>query len=292
MSKPLPKGKFAWKKVMPTEEQILAKKEHAKCGGWILEVDLDYPVKLHKANNGHPLALEKTKIEKEWMSDYQKILEGELGSNQNETKLVLTLQDKRNYVVHYRNLQFYLKEGMILQRVHRTLEFDQECWMRPYNRMNTEFRKQATNEFEKNFYKLMNNSVFGKTMENVQKRDNIKIVRSDKREKIRTLIASPLFSNDLAGFNMHKESVKQDKPFYAGMTILHNNKILMNDFYYNELKRQYDLKFELIYTDTESLLLEVQTNEVYKDMEGSKHLHDTSDYPKDHPFYSSTNETV
>ena len=69
---------------------------------------------------------------------------------------------------------------------------------------------------------------------------------------------------------MHKESVKQDKPFYAGMTILHN-KILMNDFYYNELKRQYGLKFELIYTDTDSLLLEVQTNEVYKDMEGSKH---------------------
>ena len=84
---------------------------------------------------------------------------------------------------------------MILQRVHRTLEFDQECWMRPYNRMNTEFRKQATNEFDKNFYKLMNNSVFGKTMENVQKRDNIKIVRSDKREKIRTLIASPLFAD-------------------------------------------------------------------------------------------------
>lgn len=96
----------------------------------------------------------------------------------------------------------------------------------------------------------MNNPVFGKTMENVQKRDNIKIVRSDKREKIRTLIAPPLFSNDLVGFNMHKESVKQEKPFYAGMMIPHNNKILMNDFYYNELKRQYDLKFELIYTDT------------------------------------------
>ena len=89
----------------------------------------------------------------------------------------------------------------------------------------------------------MNNSVFGKTMENVQKRVNIKIVRSDKREKIHKLIASPLFagctlfSKDLAGFNMHKESVKQDKPVYAGMTILHNNKILMNDFYYSELER-------------------------------------------------------
>lgn len=78
MSKPLPKGKFAWKKVMPTEEQILAKKEHAK-RRWMLEVDLDYPVELHKANNGYPLALEKTKIEKEWMSDYQKNPGGGVG---------------------------------------------------------------------------------------------------------------------------------------------------------------------------------------------------------------------
>lgn len=108
MSKPLLKGKFEWKKMMPTEEQILATKEHAK-HGWILEVDLDYPVELHKVNNGYPLALEKTKIEKEWMSDYHKNLAGELGLNQNETKLVLTLEDKKNYVIHYINLQFYLR---------------------------------------------------------------------------------------------------------------------------------------------------------------------------------------
>ena len=72
-------------------------------------------------------------------------------------KLLLTLQDKNNYVVHYRNLQFYLNQGMKLKRVHRVLEFDQECWMEPYIMMNTEFRKEAKSDFEKNFYKLMNN---------------------------------------------------------------------------------------------------------------------------------------
>ena len=87
----------------------------------------------------------------------------ELGLKQNETKLVLTLQDKKNYVVvHYRNLRFYLNQAMQPKKVHRVLEFDQECWMELYIRMNTKFRKQAKNEFEKNFYKLMNNSVFGK----------------------------------------------------------------------------------------------------------------------------------
>ena len=79
-------------------------------------------------------------------------------------KLLLTLEDKNNYVVHHRNLQFYLKPCMKLKHVHRVLEFEQECRMEPYIRMNTEFRKKAKSDFEKNFYKLMNNSVFGKTM--------------------------------------------------------------------------------------------------------------------------------
>lgn len=202
-------------------------------------MDLDYPVELHKDHNGYPLATEKKKIEKEWMSDYQKKMVDELGLKLNENKLVLMLQDENNYAVHYRNLQFYLKLGMKLKKVHRMLEFGQECWMEPYIRMNTEFRKQATNDFEKNFYKLVNSSVFGKTMENVRKHIDIKIVRSDEAEKILKLIASAFFagsmqfSNNLSGFRIHKESVKLDKPVYAGMTILDNRKILMYDFYYS-----------------------------------------------------------
>ena len=121
------------------------------------------------------------------MSDYQKILIKDLELKLPDTeKLLLTLEDKSNCVVHYRNLQFYLKQGMKLKSVHRVLEFEQECWMEPYIRMNTEFRKKAKSDFEKNFYKLMNNSVFGKTMEN-----RIKIVRSNETDKLRKLVASP-----------------------------------------------------------------------------------------------------
>lgn len=133
--------------------------------------------------------------------------------------------------------------------------------------MNTESRKLAKSEFENSFYKLMNNSVFGKTMENMQERGNIKIVGSDERKKIRKLIASPLFagctlfSNDLAGFKIHKECAKLDKPGYAAMTILDNRKILMYDFCYNELKSHYSHKGELLYTDTDSLLLEIEIDD-------------------------------
>ena len=185
-----------------------------------------------------------------------------------------------------------------LKRVQRVLEFEQECWMEPYIRMNTEFRKKAKSDFEKNFYKLMNNSVFGKTMENLRNRVEIKIVRSNETDKIRKLVASPLysrhvmFSNDLFGIDMRKSKLLLNKPVYTGMTILDNSKILMYYFFYNELKKKYGPKCELLYTDTDSLLLEIETDDVYKDIEKHKNLYDTSDYPKEHPLYSNSNKKV
>jgi len=107
---------------------------------------------------------------------------------------------------------------MKLKRVQRVLEFEQECWMEPYIRMNTEFRKKAKSSIEKNFYKLMNNSIFGKTMENLRNRIDIKIVRSNETDKIRKLIARPLysrhvlFSNDMAGIDMRKSKLLLNKP--------------------------------------------------------------------------------
>ena len=113
----------------------------------------------------------------------------------NTEKLVLTLEDKEKYVLHHRNLQLYQRQGMRLEKVHRVLEFDQESWMEPYIRMNTEFRKQAKSDFETNFFKLMNNSVFGKTMENLRSRVDVKIVRSREEDKVRKLISDPSYSS-------------------------------------------------------------------------------------------------
>ena len=101
-----------------------------------------------------------------------------------------------------------------------------------------------------------------------------------------------LFSNDLAGVDMRKTKLVLNKPVYTGMTIPDNSKILMYDFFYNHLKKQYGPKCELLYTDTDNLLLEIETDDVYKDMEANKHLYDTSDYPKEHPLYSNTNKKV
>lgn len=161
--------------------------------------------------------------------------------------------------------------------------------------MNTEYRKKGKSDFEKDFYKLMNNSVFGKTMKNLRKRTDIKLVRPHEDRKMKKLKASPLFArkkemtSGLAAIHMHKSLVKLDKPVY---TILEGSKILMYDFYYNFMKKEYGPRCDLLYTDTDSLLFEVETEDFYKDMMKNSHLYDTSDYPADHPAFSKENKNV
>ena len=281
---------------MPTEEQIMKMKWNSK-KGWILEVDLEYPAHLHDAHNDYPLAPEKKVIKPEQMSQYQRRLMADLDLAMPDTeKLVLTLEDKEKYAVHYSNLQFYLRQGMRLKKVHRVIEFDQEPRIEPYIRMNTEFRKQAKSDFETDFYKLMNDSVFSKTMENLRSRVDVKIVRAWETDKIRKLFSSPsfarftIFGNDMAGIHMHKIKLVLNKPVYTGMTILENSKILMYEFFYNHLKARYGQKCELVYIDTDSLILDFQTEDVYKDMQEYSWLYDTSNYPKDNLLYNDRNK--
>ena len=201
----------------------MKKKENAK-NGWILEVDLEYPAELHEQHNSYPLAPEKKVVKKECMSDYQKRLMKDLDLKPPDSeKLLLTLEDKSNYVVHYRNLQFYLKQGMKLKRVHRVLEFEQECWMEPYIRMNTEFRKNAKSDFEKNFYKLMNNSVFGKTMENLRNRVDIKIVRSNETEQNKEIGCQPFVLKACYVFKRPVRNRHAQKPAAAQQAGLHGD---------------------------------------------------------------------
>ena len=298
MSQPLPTGGFQWVDDCDKLAETITEHPADSREGFILEVDLEYPGELHNVHNAYPLAPERMVVKKEWMSEYQhELLDAGVASSEVE-KLVPNLYNKNSYVLHYRNLQLYLSLGMKLTKVHRALRFQQSCWMEPYIRLNTELRKNATSSFEKDLFKLMNNSVFGKTMENLRKRVDVKLVRADEDDRLRRLIASPsyaranIFDNDLAAIQMHKSCLKLLKPVYVGMCVLDLSKHLMYDFYYNELKKQYGEHCQLLYTDTDSLLLEIQTEDVYKDMGANADLYDTSDYPKDHPQYSEDNKKV
>ena len=213
-------------------------------------------------------------------------------------KLLLTLRDQEKYVIHYRNLQLYLSLGMRLKKVHSVLAFNQEDWMESYIRLNTELRKKATSDFEKNFFKLMNNSVFGKTMENLRNRTIVKLVRSNKPRKLQSLLSDSLyaqhsiFGESLAGIQMHKDHILINRPVHTGMCVLELSKTLMYNFYYNHVEPKYGSNYQLLYTDTDLLLLDIKTEDIYKDMGENLDYYDTSDFPKDHPLHSQINKKV
>ena len=156
---------------------------------------------------------------------------------------------------------------MILKKVHRGIKFYQSPWMEPYIRKNTELRKEAKNAFEKDFFKLMNNSVFGKTIENIRKRQNVVLV--DNRKKALKLSSKPnfdrstIFDENLVAIHMKKTEVYFNKPIYVGQAILDLPKTLMFDFHYNYIKNKYGQKAELLMTDTDSLMYIIQTDDVY-----------------------------
>ena len=158
------------------------------------------------------------------------------------SKLIPTLRDKKEYVLHYRNLQLYLNLGLTIKKVHRVLEFDQSPWLKQYIDFKTEKRKHAKNPFEKDFFKLMNNSVFGKTMENLRKRVDIKLVTTDKKlDKLTskpTNVSSKIFNENLMAVHKIKEALTLNRPAYVSMCILDLSKTLMYDFHYNYIKKK------------------------------------------------------
>ena len=145
--------------------------------------------------------------------------------------------DKKSYVVHIRSLKQALNHGLILKKVHRVIQFSQEAWLKPYIDMNTELRKQAKNNFGKDFFKLMNNTVFGKTMENVRKHIDIKLVTADKKRN--QLVSEPnchttkWFSENLSAIEMKKTTLKMNEPIYLGLLILEISETLMYEFWYD-----------------------------------------------------------
>ena len=237
--------------------------------GYILQVDLEYPKELHDVHNDYPLAPEPFKTKKIY-------------------KLTPNLHNKTKYILHLKNLQLYLTLGLKLTKIHKVLAFDQKDWMRPYIDLNTNLRTASKNDFEKDFFKLMNNSVFGKTMENIRNRVDIRLVNEEKQAK--ELVSKPTFERrkifcvDLAAVHMKRTKIMFDKPIYVGFCILDLSKMLMYDFHYNYIVKKYGDKQKLLFTDTDSLAYEIKTGDFYQDInEDVSEKFDTSNYAKDHP---------
>ena len=229
------------------------------------------------------------------LSDYCKKIADEYEIKVGDVKkLIPNLGNKTNYVVHYRNLQLYLSLGMKLTKIHRVLKFKQSDWMKKYIDFNTKKRTNAAYSFKKDFFKLMINSVYGKTMENLRKRINVRLVNNEtdflKYTSRPSIITYKICGKNYAAIHEIKPVLTLNKPIYVGFTVLELSKWLMYDFHYSFIKKHFDA--ELLFTDTDSLTYEIKSEDVYEEFFKHKHLFDFSNYPKDSKFFDQANKKV
>jgi hypothetical protein len=293
MIQKLPRGNYRWATI---DEGFVRNYDENSDVGYFVNCDLHYPKHLHDSHNNYPLAVESRGISLDDLSPYQRDQMETHKESHNEKlkKLVPTLYDKVNYTCHIRNLKYYLEKGLVLKKINSVLQFDQSEWLKPYIDFNTEKRKLSKNEFEKDLYKLMNNAVFGKTMENMRGRVDISLC-TDEKDYVRQ-VAKPQFlnysiikENELIAIKKTPKKVELNKPIPVGVAVLDLSKLHMARFHYDYMKPKYGDKATLLFTDTDSLCYHVRTDDMYKDMNDDKHLFDMSDYTMD--GYRSRDET-
>ncbi|XP_025162454.1 uncharacterized protein LOC112590375 [Harpegnathos saltator] len=242
--------------------------------GYILEVHLEYPQRLHDAHTDLPFCPTQDKP-----------------PNKRQDKLLVTLYNKQRYVIHYRSLQQCTRHGLRIGKIHRILKFAQSPWLRDYIELSTQFRTHATNDFEKNLYKLMNNAVFGKTMENVRNHVDVKLLTKwNGRYGAEAMIARPnfhnrsVFSENLIAVELRKLEVKFNKPIYVGMCILDISKTCLYEFHHEYMSPLYQNRCKVMYTDTDSLIYHIQCDDIFEHMKRDISKFDTSDYSADNVY--------
>ena len=299
MSLPLPSGNYKFVKNTSkfTEEFIMNYNFEQAEKGYYFNVDLECPKELHDYFDDYPLAPESFTPKP---SQFMKELSKQIGHKITPcNKLILSLNDKTNYGIFGNLLQLYLELGMKLKKVNQVISFDQSRWLKEYIDFNTNKRieaKKNKNDSEVDFYKLMNNAVYGKFIENLLNRQALELRRTDT--KMQKIINSPLLHNfkildegdkDTPGLVAFEKKRRAEtvlnRPIAVGSAILDNSKYLMYNFYYNVMKKKYGDKVKLLYTDTDSLILNIETEDIYDDMKDMKQYYDVSKYPKNHEIF-------
>ena len=302
LSKPLPHSEFSWVEDLSgfTNDFILNLDEKGEWG-YTLEVNLDYPEHLHCKTSDFPLAPESGSITEDMFTDF--MLAHYQLTNPNtkykpSRKLLLTQYNREHYIVHYAVLKFYLKMGLILSKVHRVIKYKQKSWLKDFINYNSNQRALSSNDFDKAFYKLKNNALFGKTMQDVRKEINYKLITSE--EKLIKLANSPFFhdrdliTDDIVGVHMMKSKVTLDKPIFVGQAVLDYSKLEMYNLFYDILPHcPLIKKLQLVGGDTDSFFLTIATephitlSDVFSNL--AQYI-DTSNYPTSHPMYSNVNK--
>ena len=267
--------------------------------GYLLEVDLKYPSEIHDKTKDFPFAPEKLKIDKEHLSDFMNRQISDLGKTvKTYEKLLLTQWDKPGYVVHFKLLQFYLRHGMQLQKIVRGIKFRQGAIFEKYISYNSDKRSSTNIPFERDFYKLKNNALYGKTVENVRRRLNFRLVNDG--DSLLKYTGNPsytqviIFNKELAGVKLRKEQVTLNKPVFIGQAVLDLAKLEMYELFYDRLKG-YESEFvsskiSIVGGDTDSFFISVTNCSVYDQLLPAMQrdgLLDSSNYAPHHRLFSN-----
>lgn len=297
----LPTGDFEWEDAEfvqnLTTEEILKWGDEDNIGR-ILVVDLGYGSALHPKHSEYPLAPEKICVNSKLLSSYQTdlISHYNMTYSEKQPKLVPHLGPRKRYAVHYRNLKYYLKKGMTLEKVHSVIKFSQSAWLKNYVLFNGSLRQQARTIFEQNLFKFIVNSIFGKSAEQVRNREDVRIVSNLEQMKKLTRHSNfknyQILSPDLVITFLDRAVVKLNKPLYIAFTVLDLSKLFMYEWHYDKIGEWFGERAKFLFTDTDSLAYSITTEDLYEDLAEHADEFDFSNYDQSHFLYSNVNKKV
>ena len=214
-------------------------------------------------------------------------------------KLICDWTDKRNYLFHYRMLKFYVRHGLKNKEVLRVITFKQSKWLEKYIDFDTQNRNQAVNDFEKDFYRLINNAFYGKTMENVRNRCKIEIIKRDNYDKILKQQKKLTFNGICKSFSNcdsyleREHEILMDKPIYLGLAILELSKLHMYETYYDTLQPYFSQEnLQIHYIDCDSFILSIKSENIFIDLKNLEDIFDFSNNDENHELCSEKNKKV
>ena len=307
LSQPLPHSNFKWIdddqiEYFSNPQNILAIDDEGETG-YTFDVNLKYPDHIKDYTKDFPLAPESGYVTEDMFSPFMKEMNHNLKDKfdskfSSSRKLLLTQYDKENYVIHYSLLKFFIRMGAIVTKINSGVQYTQKRFFKDYIDYNSKKRAASKNAFDKDYCKYKNNSLFGKTMENVRNRTDYKLTNDE--EKVSKLGRSPLFvhrmniGGDMYGVKMLQAKVKLNKPIFIGQAVLDYSKVSMYELFYNSFKKCPLLqRVELAVGDTDSFILALTMDSKY-DLEDIftyfKPQFDSSNYPQDHPLFSNINK--
>ena len=310
MSEPMPTGNFKWmspEEFLTTEPQDLGSFQDTlnrlkqSPVNYVLEVDALVPDELH-----------------DYMSDFPFLPENMIPPGGKTSKLINHLGDRHRYIIAYEMMLLAREQGIQFPKIHRVLRYDQSYWLKPYIDLNTRLRMDSKNTFEQDYYKLLNNSVHGKFLEDVTKYVNFELFTTHNTSKYkkyhqrkpymikRKMVyhRCPTHEEDpcaescedeegcVVGMEKKKLRIHLNKPIYIGFKVLELSKLVMYQFFYHVLKPIFGHRLRLLATDTDSFILEIESPNLNAELAQIQHHLDLSNYDKEHELYDLNNRKV